>query len=57
VRKDSFRWLKRATKIVVTDPRIRQFYQQRNVIDLVATVLRSKEPDDLLPIKALRIAE
>lgn len=46
-------YLKGATKIVVTDPYIRLFYQVRNVMELVETVLRLKEPEDQVAIELI----
>ncbi|MBL0403842.1 BREX system Lon protease-like protein BrxL [Microvirga aerilata] len=39
-------YLRGATKIVVTDPYIRLFYQVRNVMELVETVIRLKAPEE-----------
>ena len=44
-------YLKGATKIVITDPYIRLFYQVRNIMELVETVLRLKEPEDQVTVE------
>ena len=46
-------YLKGATKIVVTDPYIRLFYQVRNVMELVETVLRLKKPEDQVTVELI----
>ena len=38
-------YLKGATQLTVTDPYIRLFYQQRNLMELLELVARLKEPD------------
>lgn len=39
-------YLKGATKITVTDPYIRMFYQMRNFMELLETVVKHKAPED-----------
>lgn len=46
-------YLKGASKIVVTDPYIRLFYQARNMMELVETVLKVKEPEDQVSIELI----
>jgi ATP-dependent Lon protease len=46
-------YLKGATKIVVTDPYVRLFYQARNVMELVETVLKLKEPEEQVAIELI----
>ena len=46
-------YLKGATKIVVTDPYVRLFYQARNVMELVETVLKLKEPEEQVAVELI----
>lgn len=45
------RYVKGASKIVVTDPYIRLFYQVRNMMEFIETVLRVKAPEDQVAVE------
>ena len=44
-------YVRGASKIVITDPYIRLFYQVRNVMEFVEMVLRAKAPEDQISIE------
>jgi len=44
-------YLRGATEIVVTDPYIRLFYQVRNMMELVETVIRLKAPEEQVDVQ------
>ena len=46
-------YLKGAAKIVITDPYVRLFHQIRNVMELVETILRNKEPEEQITIELI----
>ena len=46
-------YLKGATTITVTDPYIRQFYQMRNFMELLETVVKHKAPDEEVSVHLL----
>jgi len=46
-------YLRGATKIVVTDPYIRLFYQVRNMMEFVETVLKLKAPEDQVSVELI----
>ncbi|MCP4167885.1 MAG: BREX system Lon protease-like protein BrxL [Chloroflexi bacterium] len=46
-------YLKDARKIVVTDPYIRQFYQARNLMELLETIARRKTDDDEVSVRLI----
>jgi ATP-dependent Lon protease len=46
-------YLKGATKIVVTDPYIRLYYQIRNMMELLETILRKKAPEDQVNVELI----
>jgi ATP-dependent Lon protease len=46
-------YLNGATKIVVTDPYVRLFYQVRNMMELLETILRKKAPEDQVEVELI----
>lgn len=50
-------YLKGAKKIDVTDSYVRQFYQVRNVMELIETIARNKRVDDLVAVHLLTTAD
>lgn len=46
-------YLKGATTIVVTDPYIRIYYQIRNMMELLETILRKKAPEDQVTVELI----
>ena len=46
-------YLKGATSIVVTDPYIRIYYQIRNMMELLETILRKKAPEDQVIVELI----
>jgi ATP-dependent Lon protease len=46
-------YLKGARKIVVTDPYVRLYYQVRNVMELIETIVRYKAPEDSVEVRLL----
>ena len=46
-------YLKGATKITITDPYIRLFYQTRNLMELLETVVKHKAPDEEVAVHLL----
>ena len=46
-------YVRGASKIVVTDPYIRLFYQVRNMMEFVETVLKVKAPEDQVAIELI----
>ena len=50
-------YLAGATSIVVTDPYIRHFYQAKNFMELIETVLRHKAPEDCVQLRLITCAE
>lgn len=50
-------YLKGAGKIVVTDPYIRLYYQIRNMMELLETILRRKAPEDQVAVDLITCAD
>jgi ATP-dependent Lon protease len=50
-------YLKGASKIVITDPYIRLFYQVRNVMELIETVLRFRAPEDQVIVELVTVPD
>ncbi len=50
-------YLRRARRIVVTDPYIRLFYQARNLMELLETVARYKADDDEVSVHLITIKD
>ena len=50
-------YIQSATKIVVTDPYIRLFYQVRNMMEFVETVIRLKAPEEQAAIELVTLPD
>ena len=50
-------YLKGATRIMVTDPYIRLFYQARNLMEFLETVVKYKAPEDEVSVYLLTMAD
>jgi len=50
-------YLKNAGKIVVTDPYIRLFFQARNLMELLETIIRYKSDDDEVEVQLITVKD
>lgn len=50
-------WTDGATRIVITDPYIRKFYQARNVMELIEMLIRRKKPEDQVAVHLVTIGD
>jgi ATP-dependent Lon protease len=50
-------YLKGASQITITDPYIRYFYQVRNLMELIETIVKSKDEDEEISVKLITVAE
>lgn len=50
-------YLKGATKIVITDPYIRIFYQIRNLMEFIETVAKDKAPEDEVSVHLITVPD
>jgi ATP-dependent Lon protease len=50
-------YLKGASKITITDPYIRKFYQVRNVMELLETIARQKRDDEEVAVHLLTVED
>lgn len=50
-------YLKGAGKIVITDPCIRLFYQARNLMELIETIIKNKPDDEEVEISLITVAD
>ncbi|OWV68076.1 ATP-dependent Lon protease [Rhizobium sp. R339] len=50
-------YMKGATRITVTDPYIRLFYQARNMMELIETITRVKEPEDQVTVHLITVPD
>ncbi len=50
-------YLKGATKVVITDPYIRLFYQARNLMEFLETIARQKADEDEIEVRLITIMD
>ena len=50
-------YLKGASEIIITDPYVRIFFQIRNMMEFIETVLKSKATEDVLTVHLITIAD